>query len=457
MNRNDPRIAYVIEVFRNQYRLPREIRITYGPGDGSGSGDGAGDEKGVHVTARAGSFFEGRETVRPDQLVWRKWRERAIPFLFAETDRGEPIRIDGHRAVIEYDLLAASFYFLSGWQEYAADPEVLEEGRFPCSASLQGQLEMAHVPWVNYYFDMLKSAVEQIYRIEPDPRRGGSDFHLAVTHDVDHLSTGWKEEGFSALKQGSVGGLMKLLLRRAAGHDPWFNLAEVLDAVNEQEGNSSFYFLAESGSVDGKYQADYEMDDPRIGRLTDYLVRHGAEVGIHGSIGAHLDSKKLKREIAAVGSGVTGGRFHYLSFDIGTTPGVLGESGLAYDSTLGFAEQPGFRNAYAHPFPLYDLAANRSTGVIEIPLLAMDTTLQHRRYLNLAPGEAFAAVRPSLLELEKFHGAAALLWHNSYFSDYKFRGWTGVLSEILHFCRNQNGSAVSASTIVSYYTAENHR
>jgi hypothetical protein len=50
-------------------------------------------------------------------------------------------------------------------------------------------------------------------------------------------------------------------------------------------------------------------------------------------------------------------------------------AGLAHDSTLGFADQSGFRAGTGREYPTYDLIERRPLGLRERPLVVMDATL----------------------------------------------------------------------------------
>ncbi|MDX1636835.1 MAG: polysaccharide deacetylase family protein [Balneolaceae bacterium] len=443
----DPRIAYVLQTFRALYDVPDEIQILYGDLPSAAN-------KLVRVKSHAGTFFDQEHDLNPEQLVFRQWYDRQIPFLFEDSDQNAIIEQSGDEVIVNYDIIAAAFYFLSGWQEFVTPSQDYADGRFPYRQSLQYRLDQPAVPWVNYYFDILKRAVELAFEIELYARRGETDFHLAVTHDIDTLFSGWYQECYHAIRHGNILQPFRILAERSGGPqgDPWYNLTWLYSLVRDMKANATFYFLAETTSVDGNKQADYRLDDPLLRDLVHNLQQRGAEIAIHGSIGSHLDSSRLKSEMQQLDAAVTGGRFHYLYYDIRNTPTVLRESGLQHDSTLGFAEQAGFRNAYAHPFYLYDLQHNERTDILEIPLVIMDATLHHRQYMNLDPEEGLVRSLEIMEELRKFHGAAAILWHNSYFSDFKYRGWGEVFIELLHYCRDQGGAAVSASELVPHYS-----
>jgi len=135
---------------------------------------------------------------------------------------------------------------------------------------------------------------------------------------------------------------------------------------------------------------------------------------------------------------IDGNRFHFLMFDPIKTPSILESSGIKYDSTLGFAESIGFRRGTCFPFYLYDFQNQSISNVLEIPLMVMDASLSGQKYMNLNPTSAFSAIKPIIDEVHKFEGVFTILWHNTFFSKYKYTGWSAVLEETLTYINSKN-------------------
>ena len=85
--------------------------------------------------------------------------------------------------------------------------------------------------------------------------------------------------------------------------------------------------------------------------------------------------------------------------------------GLAYDSTMTYADHEGFRCGTCHPFHPFDTAQDRELDLWEVPLVVMDGTLCNYRDLTTEQGAA------RILELarrcKQVEGTFTLLWHNS--------------------------------------------
>ncbi|MFH5883339.1 polysaccharide deacetylase family protein [Halalkalibaculum sp. DA3122] len=440
----DTRSRYVLNIFRHLYQVPDEVEIFYGD-------DQSPNTKGVFVPNHAGDFFEDRNQVDPATLTFREWKNTEVPFLFEQTAEADFFTRQSDAIRFSYDIIGASFYFLSGWQEYVS-PKRDEYGRYPYRQSLQFKLGAPHIPFVNYYFDILKTAIEQVYSVELAPRKIESHpYTFILTHDIDSVYSGWLQDGYSALKSGKPGRLISILLQKMKGDDPWFNLGEIIAFEKKRGVDSTFFFLARQGTHQGIKHADYSLEDPAIPQLMDQVRNAGAEIGLHGDVEAHRSPAALKRSINRCGPTIKGNRFHFLMFDVRKTPGILSSCGLEYDSTLGFSEHVGFRNGICHPFPLYDLENNRPTTVLEIPLAVMDVTLHNAKYMGLPPEQAFSGIEPVIRELHKFNGAVSILWHNNYFSDLKYHGWKDVLDEVFTRARTDEALITKAETVLQTF------
>ena len=356
----------------------------------------------------------------PPAPNWRDWAGRSVPFFF--DNPGQPLlQLAEQQALIGADVVAAAFYLLSGWQEYFSD-ERDQHGRFPYAASVQARYGFVALPVVNYYFDVLKTALEQATGQQYAPRRWGpqrAGFAAFISHDVDNLRSGWKAPAKAALRQGRLLRFAQLLGRRLAQPDPWDNLEAVAAQVAQYGGRSTFFMLPEHRPApDGTRNADYRLTQ-RLQRRLRQLVKQGCEVGLHGSIGTATNDDKLSNEAYKAFLNLQI-RFHYLSWEPRSTIKVLGltevkGARVSYDSTLGFAEHYGFRHSYCLPFHPFDFATGEVAGFLEIPLNVMDATLHHPRYLQLAPAEILPALGPMLAEIRRFGGVASILWHNENF------------------------------------------
>jgi peptidoglycan/xylan/chitin deacetylase (PgdA/CDA1 family) len=244
----------------------------------------------------------------------------------------------------------------------------------------------------------------------------------------------------SLMKGDIKSGLTLPLARLNKSWNPLWNFRETM-AVEEKYGaRSTFFFMATHRDP---YDKIYSIDDLK-GEMGNILDK-GWDIGLHGgyysydNLGSILDEKRSLEQ--ALGKKVTGYRNHFLRFTVPDTWRLLEKAGFKYDSTLGYADQIGFRNGMCHPFRPYDLKEGRWLGITEIPLAAMADTLFN--YMMLDYGRSWDAIKTLIDTVEKNRGVMTILWHN-----YQMGGECLKLYEkILGYCNEKGALMTSAENI----------
>jgi len=437
------RLAYVLRHFGLAYPGAPAVAIGY-----------AASQPQVEVADFSHGFFSGNAP-SPAAPNWREWQGRRVPFFF-DNPAAELLIIENNRVLISADIISAAFYLLSGWQEYFST-ERDRHGRFPYAASVQQQYDFVTLPAVNYYFDVLRTAVERVSGQPLRPRRWGSqqaEFAAFISHDIDNLRSAWKAPTKAALQQRKFGLFSKLLWQHLTQPDTWDNLEAVAAAVAQYEARSTFFLLpAPQKASDGTPNADYQLTTPLLNRLRG-LLELGSELGLHGSLGTATAVEKLRDEQESLAHEALGLRFHYLKWHPQQTIGVVAALGFGYDSTLGFAEHFGFRNSYCQPFYPFNFATGIEADFLEIPLNVMDTTLHHPNYLQLTPAEILPALAPVFAEIKRFGGVASVLWHNENFDPANEKNGPQQFHEIMAHLQQQGAAFHTGREIWREFTAE---
>lgn len=402
------------------------------------------------------SFWNQRNDVDQDQIIWKEWKSVKIPFLFEMDDTKDIITRSEGKVFINYDIVASAFYFLSGWNELV-NPAKDEFGRIKFENSIFCKLGIITTPVVNYYFDILNEAISFVGKDGRKERWDKFDFGVCLTHDIDTCQSAWLEGSFSELKKKRVHSIPKLIMKGLWGKDDWFNFSTITNIEKQYNALSSFYFLPQKGKVGAWKNADYNINSKSIQKTISTLLANGNEVGVHGSFGTHNNAENLANDINRINRHpVIGNRFHFLMFDPLTTVSVLEKCDIKYDSSLCFAEHIGFRRGTCYPFYLYNFEKDQVSNVIEIPLIVMDSSLSYKKYMGLTTGNAFESVTQIIDEVKKFNGVFTLLWHNTFFSDYKYTGWREVYIKILEYCKKNNGLLTNGPEIYTRIKADNH-
>lgn len=205
--------------------------------------------------------------------------------------------------------------------------------------------------------------------------------------------------------------------------DPANTFDWIMD-VSEQHGlKSAFYFIC--GRTDASKDADYELEHPAIRELMRRIHARGHEIGLHPSYNSYqspptvLNEATRLRRVAheeGIAQAEWGGRMHFLRWEHPTTLQAWNQAGMTYDSTLSYADRPGFRCGTCFEYPAFDPVAGQALKLRIRPLIAMECTVMAPRYMGLGTGEAaLNKFRELRRACQAVGGCFTLLWHNSQF------------------------------------------
>jgi hypothetical protein len=194
-------------------------------------------------------------------------------------------------------------------------------------------------------------------------------------------------------------------------------------------GNDAFYFMAtEPGLPDNTY----DLASGLVQRAIKDLCDRGFEIGFHAGYHTLNDPDRLAVEKArldkVLGQETLGGRQHFLRFQAPNTWRHWEQVGLAYDSTMAYADHEGFRCGTCHPFRPFDVEQDREMRLWERPLVVMDGSL--RDYRGLTPDQGKARIMELAQRCRQVGGEFSLLWHNSSL-DGSWRPWAQVYGQVV--------------------------
>ena len=370
-----------------------------------------------------------------------------IPAIYAPATVGEAAwdeTAEGLR--FGFDLLGSAFWLVTRYEE-AVVPDRDRHGRVPAAACLAVKEGFEDRPIADEYADLLWAAMRRLW---PAITRPEATFRLRLTHDIDQP---WAAFGRSRqdVARGLLGDLGRrrdpgLALRRLrsvvdarsgrADRDP-FNVFDFLMDTSEGNGlRSTFYVMA--GNAPGDDDFRYRLTDAPFGPILRRIHERGHEIGLHASYGSFGDPDRLLAEFEALratcrAAGVDqpawGVRQHYLRFAVPGSWRHQAAAGLAHDSSVGFAERPGFRSGTCREYPVFDIAGRERLDLRERPLVVMDTTLIE--YLAASEAEAVARTRTIVAACRRHRGDAVLLFHNDALASRRSRSSYRSLIEAL--------------------------
>lgn len=361
---------------------------------------------------------------------------RTVPVIYGDSEPKARSDADGIRLPI--DIFGSAFFMLTRYEEIVT-PGRDEHDRFPAWASLAYQEGFLDRPIIDEYVEILWSAIKSLW---PTIERRERQFQIQVSHDVDRPSRYqfgsarkfMRAVGGDLLKRGSIAAVAKAPLVRWTSPDVLhpvdpYNTFDWIMNVSEERGlTSAFYFIC--GRTDAKHDADYEPEHPAIRRLMRRIHERGHEIGLHPSYNTYMNPGTLAAEahrlrVICAEEGIEqsewGGRMHYLRWKHPTTMRAWDAAGMTYDSTLGYADHPGFRCGTCFEYPAFDAVEGRELSLRIRPLVMMECSLLSPEYLNLE----LADVRNRLFCLRKrcevVSGIYSVLWHNSELSSSALR------------------------------------
>jgi hypothetical protein len=382
-----------------------------------------------------------------DSIVWKTWKETSIPFIMNSSDK-ESIFTHSveNNITLNFDLISSACYLMSGSQELE-NTNRDQYGRFQYEESIQKKLNIVGVPVVNYYFEILKEAIEIVTNSKIKNNR---KFSATVTHDIDEVMSGWKHRVRTELNNKNYfSAFVHGLSQPINPFFPWKNLIELSDFNLKKNVPSTFFLLPRNNKVDTIKNADYDLSNPYIQKSISHFEKNKHEIGIHGSFKTHDSKQELEKDIQSINKKVKGNRFHFLHFLIQESSEVIEENSLEFDSTLGFQEEIGFRNSICTPFKLYNFKEGRSFNFIEVPLNIMDCSLEFSHYMNLTTKESLAAIKSLTQEIQKFNGNICINWHNTYFSDYLKKDWKKLYQEVIRYLKEEGCEFKTCSELLN--------
>lgn len=370
----------------------------------------------------------------PSELVTERSLPGGIPIIFSDPDLGPNAVVGEGTITLGVDLFGSAMFMLSRYEEIARSRHDRRD-RFPAVASLAYRDGFLDRPVVNEYVEVLWACLSRLWpRLQRRPRVG----RVLVSHDVD-----WpvvtRERTPAQLVKAAAGDVIRrrdpeLSVKRLRSwvevkSGRWDrdvgNVFDFMMDENERHGLAgAFYFIAghTAGSLDGVYS----LDDPWIQSLMRGIADRGHEIGLHPSYNTFLDPAatkaefdQLRRVCARLGieQSTWGGRQHYLRWRNPDTWQNWADAGLAYDSTLGFADESGFRCGVCYEYPVFNLRTRQRLPLRERPLIVMDATLLgdlDRPGGSLSPSEAVAFIVKLWERCARFDGDFTLLWHNTW-------------------------------------------
>lgn len=316
------------------------------------------------------------------------------------------------------DLIATIFYMVNCLQELIPDDEELDSfGRFKYTSSYQSE-----------YNTIEENSVENLIddfceKHEIKGVKTKSTFF--ISHDIDTIYGSFLQDGLWALKNMRIDLVLKLILFELSKNPHWKNIDQIIKLNNDYNIRSTFFWLVNKGKgLQGIKNADYTIS--KVQDLVDKVNLSGNVNGLHKSCSEMSINDELKKGNLKT----TYNRYHFLNFLPHKDWRKISDSKLNFDCSLGFAERYGFRNSYGKAFQPFDIERAQPYDFIEAPLNFMDGTFH--RYMKI-PTDLIGKIVIDFYEENPLNCDFSLLWHNTYFTNYKYNSFLKEYKRIASF------------------------
>lgn len=363
-----------------------------------------------------------KHTIEPVEVQETKFGDQKVPFAV-------------ENSTLPFDIFAASFYFLSRYEEYMpfkAD----EHGRYPAEQSLQHQLGLLKIPVVDGWAIILKNI---LLKNHPSLTFGKRKFKFIPTIDVDRAyhfrSSGLIKNTARILKAAVKLNTEKIvnIIRTGLGQTDPFDTYEYLTEIHEKYKLNPIFFFLLANRGHEEFDQNIHPEDEAFQALIANVSKN-AQIGIHTSYASNTETKKITEEIIALehitGKKIDASRQHFLKLHLPRTYLKLIKAGINHDYSMGYASQVGFRAGTCTPFFWYDLQLEKQSHLKIHPFAVMEVTLQ--QYLKLTPKQAIQQIDELLVSVKVVEGTFSSLWHNESLSESgKWKGWKVVYEFML--------------------------
>jgi hypothetical protein len=377
------------------------------------------------------------DNIEGDIIINKQIFANTVDFKFKNNcnNEGYVLNVKG-----EIDFLGTAFYLLTCAQELDKS-KVDKFGRFPYAESIQKQLGNIEKNIVQNCFDRLVENVTKLKHVFTNKTRS----KIFVSHDVDTVNGALMQDGFYALKKFDIASMFKIMFANVLQNPQWLNMDLIMKIESEYDFKSTFYWLVNKGlSPDGVKNSDYNIHSKSVRKCIESVTQKGWENGLHKS-----DSDdNFQEEISKLQLEVVGNRYHFLKFHPHINFRKLEASNLKFDSSLGFAEEVGFRNNYGLPYRPFDFENRRAFNFIECPLMIMDTTLHGYQKINA--DEAFKKII-SFVDTNSENCVLSMLWHNNYFTDFKYGSYYKLYKKLLAYFVENKFDCITQQQIIDKY------
>jgi hypothetical protein len=333
--------------------------------------------------------------------------------------------------IVHYDIFGLTYWMLARVEEIGRK-DLDSHQRFPASSSHAYRHDYLERPVVDEWMHILNQVIKRTWE---GIKLKSHKFEVVVSCDVDRPFA--YDGTVRQMIRGGIGDILKRRSLRLAikntyarckaissdwNYDPYYKGIEYIMNINEGKNRKAIFFFMSLNS-------DLEMDniislnEKRLTEVLRDIDNRGHRIGIHPGYKTYNDKnnfrlsvqklkKKLERE--SINQEITIGRQHFLRWKTPDTARIYEENKVFSDSTLGYADMPGFRCGTCIRYNFFDAEEQMPMNLCEQPLIVMECSIISEKYMGLRASRKAQDKMINLKEIcKKVGGEFAILWHNS--------------------------------------------
>ncbi|HCA07575.1 polysaccharide deacetylase family protein [Chryseobacterium sp.] len=324
---------------------------------------------------------------------------------------------------INFEFLSVLIIMLTRYEEIYYKDQPDSHDRFSFENSLSCKYNFVHIPicdeYVYYLYTLLFDA-----KIIDHGWNEKQNYNFIPSHDIDYS---FVKDDFKYFFKNTVrkfiedknifnlitsGSQLILSLFNSKKDVCLESVKELVDLGHKYKLSSEFYFMAAKKST---LDAGYDPNEEDLKLIYSSMKNSPMVIALHSGYNTYNNLQLQKEEKdnleSAVQNKITYNRQHFLRLNIPKTLQQLVSLDFLVDSTLGYAENEGFRCGTSKDYYYFDLNNNTKTSLILRPLVAMDITLIDYRKLSIEEG--YNMVKELNRKCEFFGGNFTFLWHNT--------------------------------------------
>jgi hypothetical protein len=316
------------------------------------------------------------------------------------------------------DTIATIFYMVNCIQEINPKDDDLDQfGRYKFESSYQSRFNLIEKNIVQQEIDTFCN--------EHDIKGTKEKSTFFVSHDIDTIYGSIFQDGFWALKKMKLDVILKLIGLELIRKPHWRNIDKIIKIDSEYDVRSTFFWLVNNGKgTQNIMNADYNIHKEQD--LIKLVNQSGFTNGLHKSCSEMSINEELEK-----GNLISNfNRYHFLNFAPHTDWTKISDSKIELDCSLGFAEHYGFRNSYGKAFQPFDIKNNKPYDFVEAPLNFMDGTFH--KYMKISTNK-ISNIIINFFENNPSNCDFSLLWHNTYFTNYKYNSFIQEYKKVLAY------------------------